>query len=281
VRYGKTYGMSSGGVAVGAGSTSFRVPGAPPGNYTLVVVANGIASAPAPLTVSATAARCNDGIANGDEIDVDCGGSCVRCADGQHCTSAADCSGPVCNAGVCLTPSCTDGVRDNRESDVDCGGPVCHACSEGQYCRAAADCAEGQGRCMFGTCSKIYCSDGVRDLDETGVDCGGPNCPACGVVEAPSCHDGVKDNSETDVDCGGPNCSGCLEGHRCVYATDCAAGLCAFGACTTAYCHDGGRDYDETDVDCGGPTCASCSAGFKCASNRDCQSMVCVAAVCH
>lgn len=25
-----------------------------------------------------------------------------------------------------------------------------------------------------------YCSDGVRDYDEQGIDCGGPSCPACG-----------------------------------------------------------------------------------------------------
>ncbi|HVJ18697.1 MAG TPA: discoidin domain-containing protein, partial [Polyangiaceae bacterium] len=49
------------------------------------------------------------------------------------------------------------------------------------------------------------CTDGVKNGNETGVDCGG-SCPACPVT--PTCTDGVKNGSETGVDCGG-SCPAC------------------------------------------------------------------------
>src|SRR5690606_40976706 len=71
----------------------------------------------------------------------------------------------------------------------------------------------------------LFRSNGV----ETGVDCGGPNCPAC-----PTCNDGIPNGGETGVDCGGPNCP----------------------ACPT--CNDGIQNGGETGVDCGGPNCPAC-----------------------
>jgi hypothetical protein len=46
------------------------------------------------------------------------------------------------------------------------------------------------------------CSDGIKDRDETGIDCGGQ----CGVCA--TCYDGIKNQDETDVDCGG-TCAVC------------------------------------------------------------------------
>ena len=50
------------------------------------------------------------------------------------------------------------------------------------------------------------CDDGVQNGQETGVDCGGPDCPAC---PQPTCDDGIQNGSETGVDCGGPDCPAC------------------------------------------------------------------------
>jgi hypothetical protein len=50
-----------------------------------------------------TCERFNDGKKNGNENDVDCGGSCTDCATGQDCTVADDCESGVCAAGdVCM-----------------------------------------------------------------------------------------------------------------------------------------------------------------------------------
>jgi hypothetical protein len=50
-------------------------------------------------------ATCIDGLLNGDETSVDCGGSCP---------------------GPC--PSCTDGLQNGLETGIDCGGPACNPC---------------------------------------------------------------------------------------------------------------------------------------------------------
>jgi hypothetical protein len=314
VRYGKTYGASSNGVGPGAGTTLFRLPGVPAGDHALSVVANGIASAPATLTVSALAASCNDGVMDGDELDVDCGGSCARCADGQHCQVATDCTGPVCMRPwgsrstaprICQTPSCHDELHNGQETDVDCGGAHCPGCLEGKGCHEATDCAVGQGTCMFGTCEKWYCTDGTRDHDESDVDCGGPSCPvrcgqgkACsaasdclpdyrclsGACQAPTCTDLIRNNQETDIDCGGPNCPACAEGRRCLVTSDCGPnqGSCVAGICSNAAaCGDSVRDFSESDVDCGGPSCGKCAVGKHCNAVTDCVSGAsCVGGTC-
>ncbi len=50
---------------------------------------------------------CTDGIQNGNETGVDCGGP--------------DCA-------PCAQPTCTDGIQNGNETGVDCGGPDCTPC---------------------------------------------------------------------------------------------------------------------------------------------------------
>jgi Ca2+-binding RTX toxin-like protein len=54
------------------------------------------------------AATCRDGVKNGDESDVDCGGTtCGRCGDQKQCAAPSDCgAGASCSAGICDAPSC-------------------------------------------------------------------------------------------------------------------------------------------------------------------------------
>ncbi len=63
------------------------------------------------------------------------------------------------------------------------------------------------------------------DLDgglEAGPDGGGDAGPP-----APTCADGVKNGDETGVDCGGPTCAACPFGEGCAAQTDCLAGACS------------------------------------------------------
>lgn len=91
------------------------------------------------------AARCNDGPKcddadrNGNETDVDCGGSCRGCLVGQTCATTSDCAGTACSGGSCSAPSCSDGLKNGSETDVDCGGG-CQKCVDGMMCEHNSDC---------------------------------------------------------------------------------------------------------------------------------------------
>src|SRR5688572_26541007 len=55
-----------------------------------------------------TAPTCSDGIRNGSESDVDCGGTCSKCGTGRMCGGAGDCGSGVCAQGVCVEAACND-----------------------------------------------------------------------------------------------------------------------------------------------------------------------------
>ena len=56
--------------------------------------------------------------------------------------------------------------------------------------------------CSDDTGSSASCFDGIKNGDETGIDCGG-SCVAC-----PTCDDGIQNGDETGIDCGG-SCEPC------------------------------------------------------------------------
>ena len=75
--------------------------------------------------------------------------------------------------------------------------------------------------------------------------------------EAPlHCENGVKDEDETDIDCGG-SCPSCGSGDDCINDTDCESEWCNNGVCDSASCDDDILNQDETGVDCGG-SCPPC-----------------------
>lgn len=82
--------------------------------------------------------------------------------------------------------------------------------------------------------TKPTCEDGIKNGEETGIDCGG-NCNPC---DEPNCFDGMKNGNETGVDCGG-NCNPCKK---------------------KPSCNDGIKNGYETGVDCGGH-CDPCESG--------------------
>ncbi|XXT15240.1 hypothetical protein WME94_33815 [Sorangium sp. So ce429] len=149
-------------------------------------------------------------------------GACVQCV-AEDATLLCP-GGLACDGVWCVPPHCENGARDSGQGETgfDCGGP-CRPCHSSERCREATDCASGV--CTNGSCMLPTCSDGVKNGDETGADCGAPSCPRCpagqgcrtgadctngvcwsGVCEAPSCTDGVKNGDERGVDCGGEGC---------------------------------------------------------------------------
>jgi len=233
------------------------------------------------------APSCTDGVRNGTETDVDCGGSCPPCALGKSCSVAADCAtGDNCVGGTCST-----------ETDVGCGGPTAPACGTGETCKVASDCVSLD--CSAGKCLAASATDGIQNEGETDVDCGGPNAPGCmpggtckvasdcesldcasGVCLAATSTDGIQNEGETDVDCGGPNAPACGTGDMCKVAGDCVSLDCTGGKCLAATSSDGIQNEGETDVDCGGPNAPPCLPGGTCKVASDCASLDCPAGKC-
>jgi hypothetical protein len=79
---------------------------------------------------------CSDGITNGGETDVDCGGSCPRCATGKTCTGRNDCASARCDAGSCKT--CVNNITDCG-TDTDGSQCACRDHESGQrFCTKSA-----------------------------------------------------------------------------------------------------------------------------------------------
>ena len=257
---------------------------------------------------------CTDGMKDGKETDVDCGGpSCAPCAAGKMCGLASDCTSAVCTGGTCQAATATDGVKNDSETGVDCGGALTAGGSPNPASDGAPPCAPGQtclypSDCAQGVCSGAAPGDG--GADGGGADAGGPL-----TCQPATPTDGVKNDSETDVDCGGallspgtPNPASdgapiCTHGQACLLGVDCDQGVCndngdmggpplncpAGSTCTcqVAFPNDGVMNGGETDVDCGGATTLGsdgappCTAGLKCVLTTDCDSFVCTNGLCQ
>jgi len=80
------------------------------------------------------------------------------------------------------------------------------------------------------------CIDGIKNQDETGIDCGG-GCKPCQSTPVETCNDGLRNQDEIGVDCGGV-CRSCQ-------------------STPVETCFDGKRNQNEEETDCGG-VCKAC-----------------------
>lgn len=224
--------------------------------------------------------KCSDEVKDGDESDVDCGGSCKqKCAHQKLCNTGADCQeGMVCSNwskwknGPDTVTRCVNidenGAQDVGESDIDCGAKVYTKCSGGQKCAGDDDCA-GAGKGDLACLKPAF-------------------KPQVCVVKG-DCKDGTKNGLETDVDCGSACGKKCAEGANCLQDSDCAAGMCAVkeievlptgqgvpksGKCM-GLCSNQIQDPGESAVDCGSSCPAKCPTGVHCNVHEDCDSTYC------
>lgn len=215
---------------------------------------------------------CTDGKKNGKEDDVDCGGpDCGACL-GKACDPSL---GPAaCGNHTFCSP------LDNICCTTPCDGK-CEACV-----------GDKTGE-PDGTCAPIpYGTDPDQECAAQG---------ACGAAPGKCrCEDGVKNADESDVDCGGATCARCGGGQMCGMASDCAANVaeCVDGACCNSICELPCTHCDPVgqcvfvpagfdDAFCGatkacGANGAGCvgKAGTACASGSQCLSGSCVAMKC-
>jgi hypothetical protein len=235
---------SQGGSSGSSGSSGDAGGGEPPktcekpADCESKVCKDGVCQAPSPA----------DGVQNGGESDVDCGGSAApKCGDLKRCATSGDCTSGVCKDLVCQPPAIDDGAKNGDETDVDCGGPKAPKCADGKSCKDRADCTSDI--CTNGKCV------------------------------APTPADGVKNGTETDIDCGGPTAARCDDTKTCLVDADCKSDVCtgAAGAktCAAPSPTDGKKNGTETDVDCGGTGNPKCATGKTCLAHADCASDGC------
>jgi len=153
-------------------------------------------------------------------------GKCSECVDGIAEVCA---NGFACDALLCVPVACWQNKNGSvdwpLETGVDCGGQ-CYPCFSPQTCKTGSDCADG------------ICSGGKCAL--------------------PTHSDGIKNDNETGVDCGCTNCVPCPDGFECETWENCQSLVCWAGKCQAPKCNDGRQNGDETGVDCGAPCSNSC-----------------------
>jgi hypothetical protein len=146
---------------------------------------------------------CANGIKDGNETDIDCGGSCRKCGTGKTCQGPADCASGYCKNQVCTVPTCSDNVKNGTESDVDCGGS-CPRCLNTQQCTGPNDCVTAY--CVNNTCQAC-----PAEFAECGTD-GSTQCVCArhGLAGELACINPSRQ---------GQNCTGtCPSGQVCVAA---------------------------------------------------------------
>ena len=128
---------------------------------------------------------CSDGTKNGDEIDVDCGGSILcdhtqKCVDGQHCAIDSDCdSFSRCVRYQCLNYSKVGALcTDSSECTTGlCSGNICRECTADRHCPFGHNCGNFEccpERVGYYICDE--CSTGKYDHDNN-VKTVCENCP--------------------------------------------------------------------------------------------------------
>lgn len=105
---------------------------------------------------------CANGVQDGDESDVDCGGSCEPCPDGKVCNEPDDCLSMMCVEQVCGDPVCADELMDN----------TCQACLKASCCESLVSCFQDTYcTCWFG------CIQHNNDFEPCKTQCMGNNSP--------------------------------------------------------------------------------------------------------
>ncbi|MBX3187682.1 MAG: hypothetical protein KF819_11730 [Labilithrix sp.] len=135
------------------------------------------------------------------------------------------------------------------------------------------------------------CTNGVRDGDEIGTDCGGActtRCTGAGCTANEECSSGKCESGTCAAPAGKPCGVGvsveCNDGEPCELDKDCVSGFCDAAKCARppeGSHSDGKKNAGETGVDCGGSVKATqpCPDGEGCVDSSDCVG-TCLDGVC-
>ncbi len=258
--------------------------------------------------------NCDNGAANGCEIDLsttsNCGGCGTSCAP-MHASAVCNVAGSTasCGYGMCQASyaSCDSNPVNGCEQLQDAGhcGLTCTNCSSAVAHGTGLGCS-GAGACTFSGCASGFIDcDGATTLGcETAEDAThcGSSCTNCASTVAhamgincttgsctySSCVTGFVDctaasGCETAEDAG--HCGGACTNCTAMYprqAVGCSAGSCAPGACNAGFANctaAAGCETAEDSTHCG-TSCADCTAAFP-HQSVGCSSASCVPGTCQ
>ncbi len=184
------------------------------------------------LVLSLCVATCAVSLAacGGDDNDSSVTGkectSVVNCGD----TTKYRCADAFSNGKKVCVPKdiCSNNLLDKDfETDTDCGGYCtninydnANTCANNQKCKVGTDCTSGV--CEEGKCTVKSCNNN----DECGL-----GLALCQDHSCITCTDGIKNNDESDVDCGGWCGATCKNGQKCSSGADCLTNKCEEGKC--------------------------------------------------
>jgi hypothetical protein len=119
-----------------------------------------------------------------------------------------------------------------REDDIPMGTCRVGACTNGApqvfMDPVGTPCTEDGGKSCDGSGHCVTCTDNQ--------DCGSLLYCDEATYECFSCYNGIKDGDETDIDCGGNHCPACTQGKVCKALGDCAGIPCVDGFCCETQC---------------------------------------------
>jgi hypothetical protein len=222
--------------------------------------------------ISCSTPTCTDGVQNGTETLIDCGGaSCPPCTDiliSDGGTINA-CSGYFYDAGGTgnydfnenyVTTICS-GTGDEVTMDFSNFAFGLQANNDVLYIYDGTgtggtpiwESITGNGLVNPGAITSTtgcltfeFISDGVTN-----------NIGWVGELSCPSCTDGIQNGNETGVDCGGPTCVACPNCFNGIQDGNETGIDCGPSCAQPCHCSDGILNFDEEDIDCGG-SCLPC-----------------------
>jgi len=238
---------------------------------------------------------CTDGMKNGSETGVDCGGSCKKC-NGETCATGADCKSTFCADGVCcdtacdannLCRSCNQLGKMGTCSVVQGGMQDPDTCTMGSACNGSS----GGGACYsIGTKMLLGkpClgnSDCLSNHCIAGNICGlikGESCPADYTCSTKLCLNNICTECASNADCASGVCDTGAKACKIPLGEPCTSTAepgCAQGTCQGKLCKLNNGDTCTKNSDCLGV----CDAMMKCANcqnNADCGGATCSNGVC-
>jgi len=135
---------------------------------------------------------CSDGSLDGDETDIDCGGVCPGCANGQNCLAHGDCVSDYCDPTFLVC--------------------VAKTCSVGTECQS--------GHCVDGYCCDSSCSNSCDACNVSGSE-GSCSLVPDGLQGAPSCSPYVCDGATVTCPYSCSTSADCAAGYYCDASNEC------------------------------------------------------------